>query len=67
MPNKHCSGDQIRKNKMGGSCSTYGEDDRCIQDFGTETTGKEDHLEDLCVDGRILSKWIFKKEDRGRG
>jgi len=26
---------------MGGACSTYGEDRRCIQGFGGETRGKE--------------------------
>jgi hypothetical protein len=27
----------ILKNEMGGACSTYGEEDRCIQGFGGET------------------------------
>ena len=27
-------GDQIKKNEMGGACSTYGEEERCIQGFG---------------------------------
>ena len=30
---KFNSGDQIKKNEMGGPCSTYGRKDRCIQDF----------------------------------
>jgi hypothetical protein len=25
------------ENEMGGACSTYGGEDRCIQDFGGET------------------------------
>jgi len=34
---KYYSGDRIEKNEMGGSCSTYGGEDRCIQGFGGET------------------------------
>jgi len=26
---------------MGGACSTYGEEERCIEGFGWETCGKE--------------------------
>ena len=32
-----CSGDQIEKNEVGRAFSTYGGEDRCIQDFGGET------------------------------
>jgi len=35
------SGDQIQKNEMGGPCSMYGTEERCIQGFGVETWGKE--------------------------
>ena len=29
--------DQIKKNEIGGACSAYGEEERCIQSFGGET------------------------------
>jgi hypothetical protein len=38
---KYYSGYQIKKNEVGGACSTYGEGERCIQDLGGETWGKE--------------------------
>jgi hypothetical protein len=31
------SGDKIEKNEMGGVCSTYGGEERCVQGFGRET------------------------------
>jgi hypothetical protein len=31
------SGDEIYKNGVGGACSTYGREERCIQGFGGET------------------------------
>jgi hypothetical protein len=34
---KYYLGDQIKKNEVGGACSTYGGGERCIQDFGGET------------------------------
>ena len=30
-------GDQIEKNDMGGACSAYGGEERCIHGFGGET------------------------------
>jgi len=33
--------DQIKKNEMGGTCSTYGGQKRCIKDFGGQTIVKE--------------------------
>ena len=35
------AGDQIEKNEMGGACSTYGGEERCIQGFGGKTQRKE--------------------------
>jgi hypothetical protein len=32
---------KIENNEMGGACSTYGGEERRIQDFGGETWGKE--------------------------
>jgi len=34
---QYCSGDQIEKNEVGGTCSTYGGEERLIQGFGGET------------------------------
>jgi hypothetical protein len=34
---KYYSGDEIEKNVMGGACSGYGEEKRCIQGFGGES------------------------------
>ena len=31
---KHYSGDQIKKNGMGGACGTHGGQESCIQDLG---------------------------------
>jgi hypothetical protein len=40
---------------MGGACRKYGgEKERRIQDFGLETRGKREHLEDPGADGRII-------------
>jgi len=34
-------GDQINKNVIGGTCSTYEGEERCMQGFGGENLGKE--------------------------
>ena len=57
---QYCANDKIEKNKMGGACSTYGGEERCMQGFGGET-GKEDPG----VDGRIILRWIFREWDVG--
>jgi hypothetical protein len=54
------SGNQVEKNEMGRTCSTYGGKARCIQDFGGENLREGDQLGDPDVGGRIILKWIFK-------
>ena len=39
---------------MGGACSTYGGEERCITGFWWGNLREIDHLEDPGVDGRIL-------------
>ena len=34
---KYYSGDQIKKNEIGGTCGTYGRKERCKQGFCRET------------------------------
>jgi hypothetical protein len=40
-PHPVFSGDKIEKNEMGGAYSMYGGEEKCMQDFGGETSGKE--------------------------
>jgi hypothetical protein len=37
---QYCPGDKIEKNEMGGTCSAYGGEERCIQGCGGEPEGK---------------------------
>ena len=46
---------------MGGICSTYGVEERPIQDFDGGNLRERDNLEDSGVEGRIILKWIFSK------
>jgi hypothetical protein len=48
---------------MGGACSTYGGKERCIQGFGRGNLKEREHLEDPCVDERIILRRIFRKWD----
>jgi hypothetical protein len=49
------------KNEMGGVCSTYGEEERCIEFFGWGNLRERGHLGNPGIDGRIILKCIFKK------
>jgi hypothetical protein len=49
-------GDKIEKNVMGGAYSAYEGQDR-------ENLREIYHLGDPGVDGRIISRWIFRKWD----
>jgi len=54
MLSKFYSGDQIEKNKMGGACSKYGGEERCIQGFWWGNLIERDHLEDQGICGKII-------------
>jgi hypothetical protein len=40
-PHQTLIGWSIKKDKMGGTCGTYAEEERCIHGFGREIRGKE--------------------------
>jgi hypothetical protein len=62
---KHYSGDQVKKNEMGGAGTTFGGQERCVHDFRWGSLREENHLEDPGVEGRITLKWIFETWDGG--
>jgi hypothetical protein len=37
IPHRYFSSDQTKNCELGGTCSSYGEEERCIQGFGGET------------------------------
>jgi len=39
---------------MGGACSTYGGEERCIHGFGEENLKKRDHFGDPGIKGMII-------------
>jgi len=47
---------------MGRSCDLYGRQRSTYKVF-VGRLRETDHLEDICVDGRIILKWIFKVVD----
>jgi hypothetical protein len=47
---------------MGGACSTYWGEERCIQDLDGETLSETDYLG---VDGNLILRWIVRKWDVG--
>jgi len=55
-----CSGQRINLQWRSYVLFSYAlcKEERCIQDFGGETRGKE-----IRLDGRIILKWIFRKWD----
>jgi hypothetical protein len=51
----------IKENEMGGMCSTYGRDEKCIQYSGWKNLKGKDCLEDLGIDGKVILEWIIGK------
>jgi hypothetical protein len=48
-----------------GACSTYGGEVRGTQGLRWGSLKERNHLEDPCVCGRIILRWIFRKCDGG--
>jgi hypothetical protein len=46
---------------MGGSCSRYGVRGEVYTVFWWGNPRERDHIEDACVDGRIILRWMFRK------
>jgi hypothetical protein len=68
---KYCSGDQIEKSEMGGACSVYGGEERCMQGFGGEVGRPkrrwEDNIKmDLQEVGCGVVDWIVLVQDRDK-
>jgi len=74
---KYYSGDQIKKNEMGGTCGIYWGEGRCIQGFGGKPEGErplvrsrhrwEDNIEmDLQEVGWGGMDWVGLVQDRDR-
>ena len=61
LPSKYFLGNQIKKNELGGACGTHGVEERFMQDFAGENWWEWNYLEDLCIDGRIILKWVLKQ------
>jgi len=55
----------MKKNKMGEASCTYWGNERCNIGFCWEYLREIDHLEDLRVDGRIISIYVLKKYNGG--
>jgi hypothetical protein len=58
----YCSGDIIKKNEMGWTCSTFGER-RGIYRVLVGNLRERDHMEDTGKDGKIILRWIFREWD----
>jgi hypothetical protein len=46
---------------MGGACSIKRRDAKCIQNFGQKKLKGRDHLDDLGIDGKIISEQLLGK------
>jgi hypothetical protein len=44
------------RRQIGGACSTYGSEERCMQGFSKKNLRDGDHLKTPCVHGRIILK-----------
>jgi len=54
-------GDEVKKNEMGGACSTCEREERYRRGFWWGNLRERDLLEDTFIDGMITLRWIFTK------
>jgi len=54
-------GEKIKKNKMGGTCSAYGEEEKVHIGSWWGDLLEGYHMEDPDIDGGMILKWICKK------
>jgi hypothetical protein len=54
-------GDQTEEDEMGGACSMYGGEERCIQKCWWGNMREKNHLKEPGIYGRIILRWIFRK------
>jgi hypothetical protein len=56
----------MKRDAIGKACGTYGKEERVLRTgvwWGNMRV--RDHFEDLVLNGRIILKWIFKKNAAG--
>jgi len=49
------------EDEMGRTHSTYGRDEKSVQNFLVETLKGRGHAEDLGIDGKVILDWMFGK------
>ena len=59
--------DQLKNNEIGGTCSTYGGEERCIQRFGVGNLKERDDLIDTGIDGGVSMKMDIGEVGWGHG
>jgi len=64
---KYYSGDLIKEDDMGGSCSTHGRDEKCIRTLLCKPEYKRSlarSKDNIRMDGKVSVYWIYPAEGR---
>jgi len=46
---------------MGEACGIHGREVKCVQDGGEKLRKERNNLEDLCIDNRMMIKFVLKE------